>query len=204
MTPDDWFVFPWCKDMEATAQRLGGAINDVWAKNPPKSELILTDKKGDQNIVGSRGHWALKQLLNEWYVVYEESPVFPDRGDKYDFNILSQNFGTSDVKTEQIHNPDIMLPDRVMVNKKQSLKPVRAYVFGCWHSYRRLLWIMGWMGREEFINTAKLYTTKDKLPRQKVKADVYVLAVERVYPMKLFKELIIPKFEGPYQQLSLF
>jgi len=207
--PEEWIEFPYCDEMESYAQNKGGLINDVWRNNTPESEDILTKDWGYQHVVGQRGEWAVKQLLDQWGIEYEQDKIYSDRGDKFDFNI--PGFGTLDSKNSQIHDPD-KSPTEVHVKAAQIRnKPVDYYVFCKIHTYHRKLWVLGYGRRIIYDKMAKLYKPGDYHPDMKIKRPVKILSIKYLYPMSYLRDLlpVKPKYKSKERtievpQLKLF
>lgn len=184
--PKDWIIYLGSPEMEEAAKKHASIFNSIWSYHP-QSEKILTSEWGEQNLVGARGHWAGGQLLASWGVMPLESPVFENKGDSYDY--IVPNMGLIDVKTGQVHRME--KPDRVVVNKAQSIKPANAYVFCCWHSQRKLIWILGWMLRPEYLAGAELWEKGKHIPRGKVLDDMFVRPVSDLRPMATLRDRLM-------------
>ena len=184
--PEEWVVYPGSLEMEEAAKKQAGMFNSIWSYHP-QSERILTSEWGEQNIVGGRGHWAVGKLLSSWGVMPLESPVFENKGDSYDY--MLPRLGLIDVKTGQVHRME--KPDRVVVNKAQSIKPANAYVFCCWHSQKKKLWVLGWMLRLEYLAGAELWEKGKSIPRGQVRDDMFVRPVNDLRAMVTLRDRLM-------------
>ncbi|MDD5704003.1 MAG: hypothetical protein PHU23_18375 [Dehalococcoidales bacterium] len=194
-TEESWIKYLDCPEMEGYSQEYAGKINKIWEEKKPRSEEILVDVWGEQNVAGARGHWAVGQQLKKWGILYEESPIFENRGDSFDYNIIG--FGWVDVKTARIHH--ISIPDRVHVKHAQISKPIKAYIFCCWHTEKRTLWILGWEYRLDYLKEAKLYKVGDSIQRGEVKKPMYVLGVNDIKSVQSFQRITEGNASAEYQ-----
>jgi len=192
--PKSFVEFPWCEEGESYAQLHGGAVNDVWRGKHPESERILTPEEGEQNIIGYRGHWAIKQLFDMWHIPYEEDRLYPDRGDKFDFNI--DGFGTIDAKTRTLSSTYLKYPDVVSVDEHQIGKIVDYYMFCCWHPVRKVLWVIGWIERDKFIHMAKPEGKGARMWNKRSKAARRKLSAFPLYPVSKLRSILSSKLSS--------
>ena len=186
---EDWITYPGTPEMNVAAEELGNRLNKIWAYGPA-SERILTEKWGENHIVGARGHWTVKQELAKWGMLPLETPIFANKGDTYDF--LLPRVGYTDVKTKQLHSSRIKEPDRVEVNISQKGKP-DIYIFCCWHSWNRVMWILGWMPYSDYWNGGALWRKGEIHEGRKVKASMLVRPIVDLRAMNLLRTELIQK-----------
>jgi len=181
--PDDWIQVHACKEMDDYAKEYDRIMKKQHGQGSKPLSLY-------HNETGGRGQWAFRQIMLIHSIPFQETPIFEDHGDEYDY--LAPRFGTIDVKTGSVGSSPVI--DRVEVNDDQLNKkiPVTAYVFCRWDVRKQLVHIVGWSYWEEYPKMATFVPLGGVYEGWGPKDPCWVCKIYRLRPIKPLLRMLGP------------